>query len=57
MLEGSNGVVSDEEAMTILNTVSQSSTIWSVAYNLNTSHIGVVMGKKYDHVHEFQLEQ
>jgi hypothetical protein len=57
VLEGANGSLSPDEAMALLNSVSQSSTIWSLVYNLSTGDIQVAMNRKYDRVHEFKLER
>ncbi len=44
------------EAMNLLETVSQSSTQWSVVYNMQKEEIKIVMGRNYDSpIHEFSL--
>ncbi len=58
-LEAAKGNISPEQAMTLLDEVSQSGdfpTIWSIAYNLTSGDIRVVVGREYDRVHQFELE-
>ncbi len=55
-LEGANGSASEAEAMDLLNDVSQSITLWSTVYNLTTKDIHVAMKRKYNDVHDFELE-
>lgn len=55
-LEQGDANISQEKAMALLKDVSQSVTIWSAVYNMTTGDIRVVMGRKYDEVHEFTLE-
>ena len=43
--------------MDLLESVSQPSTIWSVVYNANESRIGIAMGRKYDELHDYELQQ
>lgn len=50
------GSVSQDEAMRLLETISQSHTMWSVVYNLSTGEIRLAMGRNYDRVHTFQLK-
>lgn len=57
-LEMANGKVSQEEAMSLLEEVSQSGdlpTIWSTVYNMTGGDINIVVGREYDHVHRFNL--
>jgi hypothetical protein len=44
-------------ALSLLKDVSQGNTIWSVVYDTSSLDFLVVMGKKYDQVHEFNLKQ
>ena len=55
-LESKNGNITQEEAMEILEDISQPHTMWSVVYNLTTGDILVVPGKKYDHVYRYKLK-
>ncbi|MHA2429878.1 MAG: hypothetical protein ACXACC_02480 [Promethearchaeota archaeon] len=44
------------EALNLLETVSQSSTQWSVVYNMQKKEIKIVMGRNYNSpIHEFSL--
>ncbi|MGE5457845.1 MAG: linear amide C-N hydrolase [Methanococcaceae archaeon] len=54
-LKEKNGNLTHEEAMKMLSTVSQNITIWSVVYDLGKKEINVVIGKKYDQVKIFDL--
>jgi hypothetical protein len=53
-LSSAEGLVSMAEAMEILERSSQTSTIWSTVYNLETGEVDIVMGGNYDRVHTFQ---
>jgi len=58
-LEAAKGNISSEEAMALLEDVSQSGdfpTIWSIVYNLTSGDIQVVVGREYDRVHQFKLD-
>ncbi len=55
-LEEEQGNLSLEEAMDLLEDVSQSSTQWSVNYQLHTGQISLAMGRHYSEIHTFQLE-
>ncbi len=55
-LKEKNGILTEEEAMDLLGAISQNSTVWSVVYNLKTGEADIVMGKKYDQVHTFDLK-
>lgn len=54
-LKEKNGKLTNEEAMQLLSRVSQNITIWSVVYDLGEKEINVVMGRKYDQVKIFGL--
>lgn len=54
-LEDAGGSISEEEAMTILERVSQSNTIWSVVYSPSRSRLRVMMGREFGSPHEFGL--
>jgi len=49
--------LSSLNALSLLKDVSQGNTIWSVVYDTSSLEFLVVMGKKYDQVHEFNLKQ
>jgi len=55
-LEEEQGYLSPGEAMELLGDVSQSSTQWSVIYQLHTGQISLAMGRHYSVLHTFQLE-
>lgn len=55
-LEDSNGNISLNDGMNILNSVSQNNTMWSIEYIMNTGDIMVVAGRNYDRVKEYNLE-
>jgi choloylglycine hydrolase len=44
-------------ALSLLKDVSQGNTIWSVVYDTASLDFLVVMGRKYDQVHEFNLKK
>ena len=57
-LRGTGGALSEEEAMSLLQSVSgrgEIGTIWSVVYSLNTQGLQVVMGRNWDQAHDFEL--
>jgi hypothetical protein len=57
-LAASNGHLSSEAAMHLLEEVSQENTQWSVVYHLISGDLDVIMGRRYQgEVHTFQLEQ
>jgi len=56
-LQGLDGSLSAEQAMALLKGVSQSSTIWSLVYNLSTGDIQVAMNRNYGQVHRFKLHR
>jgi hypothetical protein len=53
-LSSTMGHVSMTEVMEILEGSSQTSTIWSTVYNLETGEVKIVMGGNYGRVHTFQ---
>lgn len=58
-LERADGSISPEEAMAVLEDVSQSGalpTIWSAVYNMTSGDIEIVVGRQYHEVHRFKLE-
>jgi hypothetical protein len=56
-LENQVAMRSPLNALSLLKDVSQGNTIWSVVYDTSSLDFRVVMGKKYDQVHEFNLKQ
>ena len=58
-LQGSAGVLSESDAMALLEDLSQGGdypTIWSAVYNLTTGGIQLTVGREYGQVYEFALE-
>lgn len=56
VLSDNEGNIDPIEALNLLETVSQSSTQWSVVYNVQKKEIKIVMGRNYDYpIHEFSL--
>ena len=59
-LTRSKGVLSSQEAMGLLQNVSQegtTATIWSVVYNLSSGQVQVAMGRDYGKVYSFELKR
>lgn len=54
-LQGANGNLSPQGAMALLQSVSQSNTIWSLVYGLSSGDVQVAMNRKYDQLHAFRL--
>jgi hypothetical protein len=54
-LSRAGGRISQEEAMAILERVSQQTTMWSVAYNMTSGEVRCAMGRRYDQVKGFGL--
>jgi predicted choloylglycine hydrolase len=55
--ENQGTISSSLSALSLLKEVSQRNTIWSVVYDTSSLIFIVVMGKKYDQIHEFDLKQ
>jgi len=55
-LQASNGVMSGDEAMTLLQNVSQSITMWSIVYGGQNGSVSVAMGRDYTTVHDFSMD-
>jgi hypothetical protein len=56
-LESQAPLQSPSSALSLLKDVSQRNTIWSVVYDTSSLDLRVVMGKKYDRAHEFNLKK
>jgi hypothetical protein len=54
-LERADGGLSQEEAMDLLEDVSQDITMWSVVYDMTGGDIWVSVGRDFEHVHQFRL--
>ena len=55
-LNQKKGLLSQNEAMTLLDHISQGNTKWSVTYGMISGDIQVVMQKEYEEVLQFRLE-
>jgi hypothetical protein len=55
-LSAAEGKLTQPEAMNLLQSVSQPSTLWSVTYNLRSGQIEVSLRRHYDQVYRFQLD-
>ncbi|MEW6030688.1 MAG: carcinine hydrolase/isopenicillin-N N-acyltransferase family protein [Chloroflexota bacterium] len=51
------GWVSSNDALHLLEDVSQDITQWSIVYHLASGDLEIVMGQDYSEIHEFHLEQ
>jgi hypothetical protein len=56
VLQRSEGRLSTVEAMSLLQSVSQANTIWSVVYGMGTDQVRLAMGGTYDQVYSFPFE-
>ncbi len=56
-LAQANGKLTQSEALTLLQNVSQDSTQWSVTYNLTQGTIQLVMDRHYDQVKTFSVRE
>ena len=50
------GHVTQQDAMKLLQSVKLKQTVWSVVYNLSTGTVDIAMGKDYEEIHSFKLE-
>ena len=55
-LEDTAGRLNEEAAMNLLQSVSQSHTIWSMVYDMRTGEVYTAVGGDYDDVEKFHLE-
>ena len=55
-LAETNGQMDIQAAMQLLADVAQDGTQWSVAYQMSSGTINVVMGRQYQDMHQFQLD-
>ena len=55
-LKEAGGYITHEVAMELLRKVSQSSTMWSTVYDINSREIHVAVGRKYDAIKKFELK-
>jgi len=55
-LKEANGKLNKNEAMSLLQSVAQSNTIWSMVYRMNDGKIDVTVGSNYNNIHSFELK-
>jgi hypothetical protein len=55
-LSNSGGTIGIDDALRLLEDVSQENTQWSIVYSLTTGEINVSMDRNYQSVHEFHLD-
>jgi hypothetical protein len=55
-MEETQGALTFDDAINLLEEVSQNGTQWSIVYGMSTGEVQVVMGRDYDRVHVFQLD-
>jgi predicted choloylglycine hydrolase len=55
VLQQAGGSLSPDEAMSLLEQVSQEITMWSVVYDMSDGQVAVAMGRDYGDVHRFKL--
>ncbi len=52
-----DGCLSREQAMALLEDVSQPGTLWSIVYGISGGYLDVAMGRKYSNVYTFTLSR
>ncbi len=52
-LENSQGELSGEDAMALLEEVAQANTQWSVVYGISAGEVRIAMGRDYSEIHRF----
>jgi hypothetical protein len=55
VLEQAKGHLPPDQAMSLLQDVSQEMTMWSVVYDVTSGEIAVAMGRDYEHAHHLRL--
>lgn len=55
-LSTANGSLAAEEALRLLQDVSQANTQWSIVYGLSTGEVTVTLGREYRRTHTFQID-
>ncbi len=55
-LESNQGSINESQAMALLRDVAQDSTLWSIVYNLSQAKLKIVMDRKFDQVHQYNLK-
>jgi hypothetical protein len=54
-LDETQGMLSNGEAMSLLQQVSQAGTQWSVVYGISSGEVQVTMGREYESMHRFEI--
>ncbi len=54
-LERARGTLSQDDAMHLLEEVSQNITMWSAVYGMTSGDIWVSVGRDFEHLHQFRL--
>lgn len=54
-LDQANGCLSRQQAMALLEDVSQPGTLWSIVYGINGGYLDIAMSRKYSSVYKFRL--
>lgn len=55
-LSNSNGILSESEAINLLQEVSLSITRWSTVFNLKSGQLQIAMGRDYENLHQFTCQ-
>jgi len=55
-LKENKGKLTIQEAMNLLQSVSHSSTIWSLVYQMNTAKLNTVVGRNFANIISFELK-
>ena len=50
------GKITQDHAMTLLNSVSQSNTMWSVVFDMSRKNLLVTVGRNFNNVYQFELK-
>ncbi len=56
-LEDADGCLSRDQAMALLEEVSQPGTLWSIVYGIRSGELDIVMSRQFRSVHSFRLSQ
>ncbi len=56
-LDQANGCLSRQQAMALLQDVSQPGTLWSIVYGINGGYLDIAMSRKYSSVYGFRLSR
>jgi hypothetical protein len=56
-LEAFGGSLLTDDAISLLENVAQLNTQWSVVYGMSTGEVNIAVGKSYENVYTFFLNQ